>query len=62
MSAHGITECMQCAVGRCTHMVPVAQVMRRHAAHILLGGPDVRVRLQICVRVMPHNVLLPPQE
>ena len=43
-------------------MVPLPLVMGRHSAHILLGGPDVRVCLQIGVRVVSHNVLLPPQE
>ena len=53
---------MSCVLRRGAHMIPVALVMRSHAAHILLGGPDVWVHLQVRVRVMPHNVLLPPQK
>ena len=43
-------------------MVPATLVMGRHSAHILLRGPDVWVCLQIGVGVVPHNMLLPPQE
>ena len=44
------------------HVIPLALVMGRHAADILLGSPDVRIRLQVGVRVVPHDMLLPPQE
>ena len=43
-------------------MVPVTLVMGRYSAHVLLRGPDVRVRLQVGVGVVPHNMLLPPKE
>lgn len=49
-------------MGRAAHMIPLALVVGRHSPHILLRGSDVRVRLQVGVRVVPHNVLLPPQE
>lgn len=47
-------------MGGAAHVVPVALVVGRHTAHILLGGPDVGIRLQVGVRVVPHDVLLPP--
>ena len=43
-------------------MVPVALVVGRHAAHVLIRRPDVRVDLQVGVAVVPNHVLLPPQE
>ena len=43
-------------------MVPLALVMGRDAAHVLIRCPDVRVGLQVGVRMMTNHMLLPPQK
>ena len=43
-------------------MVPQTLVVGRDAPHVLIRRSDVRVGLQVGVRVVAHHMLLPPQE